>query len=365
MSRPWCVRHDWRVARRGRRGEGTHYYSKADKRWIARFPLGIVNGKRIAKRVKCRTERQAIAELERLRRAYGAGGDPAMQTLDAYLRDWFDTHGKSVRPSTATSYWGHIERHISPLLGGIPVASLRPSDVRRLMVELNRKGLKAATVGRVVTTLRIALNAAVAERSIAHNAAGGVRLPRVERDPVRALTAEEADRIRDAVDGHWTEYIVRLLLGSGLRLGEAIGLNQGDVLLDDGFVRIYRTKTDVRAVPIGPDAVEALRAALAKAPRRGAKEPLFFPPRRGERLRGSSVSHALTPILRDAGLGHLTPHALRHGAASIMLADGHPMRVIAEQLGHKNPALTARIYAHVIPAAQRSAVGSLDRRRAR
>jgi integrase len=48
-----------------------------------------------------------------------------------------------------------------------------------------------------------------------------------------------------------------------------------------------------------------------------------------------------------------------------MLADGHPMRVIAEQLGHRNPAITARVYAHVIPEAQRSAVGSLERRKVR
>jgi integrase len=357
------VPHDVRVARRGRRGEGTTYYSKADRRWVARFPLGIIDGKRASKRVKCRTEKQALSELERLRRAYGAGGVPAMQTLDVYLDEWLAGHGPSVRTSTATSYRGHIDLHISPLLGGIPVASLRPSDVRRLIAHLGRKGLKPATVGRVVTTLRIALNAAVAERSLSHNPASGVRLPRVEREPIRALTHEEADQIRDAVAGHWIEYLVRLLLGSAMRLGEACGLDQGDVFLDEAFVRVRRTKTDARSVPIGPDAVEALRTALAKAPRRGVNEPLFLPPRRGDRLRGSSVSHALTPLLANAGLGHLTPHALRHGAASIMLADGHPMRVIAEQLGHKNPAITARIYAHVLPAAQRAAVASLDRRR--
>lgn len=361
------------MARRGRRGEGTTYYSKSDRRWVARWPLGVVDGKRVDKRVKCRTEAEAIAELARLRRAYGAGGNPATQTLDAYLghafedpkrgiepSGWLRDHGRSVRHSTLVSYDGHVQLHIKPLLGGIVVNLLRPADVKRLVADLERRGKSAATIGLILTTLSVALQVAVADRSIADNPVVGVKRPRIEREPVRALTQDEADRIRAAVAGHWSGPIVRLLLGSGLRLGEACGLDQGDIL--PGFVRVRRSKTIVRAVPISDDAALALDSALALAPRRGPAEPVFFGPKVHDRLRGSSVSHALPPLLAAAGLGHLTPHALRHGAASLMLADGHPMRVIAEQLGHRNPALTARVYAHVIPEAQRAAVGSLNPR---
>jgi integrase len=122
-------------------------------------------------------------------------------------------------------------------------------------------------------------------------------------------------------------------------------------------------------VPVSDDAVEALREALRQAPRVGPDEPVFFEPRRPrgrrvrDRLRGDSVTHALPRILEAKGLARLTPHKLRHGAATLMLADGTPMRVIAEQLGHRNPALTARVYAHVVPEAQRAAVRSLEPRR--
>jgi integrase len=74
-------------------------------------------------------------------------------------------------------------------------------------------------------------------------------------------------------------------------------------------------------------------------------------------MRGDSVTHALR------ALTGLTPHALRHGAATLMLTGGASMRTIAEQLGHRNPALTARVYAHVVPEAQRAAVSLLERRR--
>lgn len=351
------------MRRRRRRGEGSVYRSQGS--WIARYPLGTVNGKRVSKRHRCATEREALAELERMRRIYGSGGTPANGTLGAYLDEWLEGW-RDVRPSTRVSYAGHIKLHISPLLGGIPLSKLQAGDVRRLVGELEAKGLRPASIVRIVTTLRIALNAAVGERIITDNPAAHVRLPRVEPEPVRPITPDDADRIVDAVEGTWVEPIVRLLLGSGIRLGEATGLDQGDLLLDERFIRVRISKTRVRAVPITDDAADALRQALAAAPRRGTDEPVFYSPRRPrERLAGSSVSHALPRILEEAGLPRLHPHDLRHGAATLMLFAGHQMRVISEQLGHRNPAITSRYYAHVIPEAQRSAVASLERRRAR
>lgn len=350
------------MRRRRRRGEGSVYRSQGS--WIARYPLGVVNGKRISKRVRCATEREALGELERMRRIYGSGGTPASGTVGSYLEEWLRSW-RDVRPSTLTSYTGHVRLHIAPLLGGIPLSKLQPSDVRRLIEELQRKHLKPASIVRIVTTLRIALKAAVRERVITDNPAAHVRLPRVERDAVVPITPEGADAIYDATRETWVGPIVRLLLGSGLRLGEATGLDQGDLLLADGFVRVRRSKTTVRAVPITDDAVEALREALALAPRRGPDEPVFYSPRKPrERLAGSSVTHALPRILERAGLRPITPHQLRHGAATLMLFAGHQMRVISEQLGHRNKAITEEYYAHVLPIAQRAAVASLERKRA-
>lgn len=362
------VRHDVPMARRGRRGEGTVFYSHADRRWIARYPLGIIRGRRQDKRVKCRTERQANGELERLRRAYGTGASPVNGTLDEYLEGWLSTP-RDIEPSTLRSYTEHVNRHISPLLGGIPVVQLRPSDVERLIRDRSKakgkggKILSPATVGRIVTTLRIALNRAVRRGELAVNVAALVELPRARQPTVQAMSAGHADRILEAVEGHWLEPITRLLLGTGLRLGEAVSLNQSDVFLDEAFVRIRKSKTSIRAVPISPDAVDALRLARKRAPRRGPDDPVFFGERGGLRLPASSVTHALPRLLVAAGLPRLTPHGLRHGAATLMVAGGVHMRIVAEQLGHRNPALTARVYAHVVPEVQRGAVAALPKGR--
>lgn len=341
------------------------YYSSGF--YEARLSLGYhtVDGvrKRNVLRSRHKHEDDAWDALERMRRDHLAGIDWSRATLDQYLQAWLRDHGPTVRPSTLVSYRGHVELHISPLLGGIPVARLRPSDVRRLVADRLAAGKSPATVGRIVTTLRIALNQGVRDRLLATNAAD-IRLPRVEREPVRALTDDDADAILAATKGTFIEALVELMLGSGLRLGEACGLDWGDVDLERRYVLVRRTKTKVRAVPISDSAVEALAAHKARRPRIGDKEPVFLGPRSKHRLNGYTVSHAFPKLLEAAGLERLTPHGLRHGVATLMVGKGVHMRLVAEQLGHANPAITARVYAHVVPEAHQEAVRTLNRRKA-
>lgn len=341
------------------------FYDHAERVWIARVSLGTVQGKRIRRKVRAATEGQARRELERLQRAYGAGADPATMALDLYLTDWLAAHKGTVRASTLAAYQSHVTHHISPLLGGMHVAKIQPRDVRRLIADRLAgktrygKPLSPTTVARIVTTLHIALQQLVDEGAIPTNPAD-VRLPRSVAEPVRPMTLTDAETIIDATRDSWLGPLVRFLLGSGVRLGEACALNQGDVKLAEGYVRLRKSKTTVRAVPVAMDGLAALEEAIRLAPRAGRDEPVFFGPKTGDRLRGMTVSHALPKLLERAGLPRLTPHALRHGHATMLLTSGAPMRVIAEQLGHRNPALTARVYAHVVPESQRAAVGLLD-----
>ena len=174
------------------------------------------------------------------------------------------------------------------------------------------------------------------------------------------MTEDRADQIRDAVKDTFLDNLTELLLGSGLRLGEALGLDQGDVA--DGVVIVRRSKTRIRAVNVSADAADALRREIASAPRRGPREPVFFGPRTGDRMRADTVTHAFPRLLTAAGLPRMTPHGLRHGAATILLTKGAPMKVIQEQLGHASMQTTSRVYAHVIPELQREAAQLLNRR---
>lgn len=354
--------------RRGRRGEGSVGYDKATGSWYARVYVSTGPGKRVAHKARAISREAAEEERKQLLRRYGQDGDgDVLDTLDEYLREWLASHGPSVRASTRASYENHIRLHISPLLGGIAIHRLRPRDVERLVADRLRAGKSPATVVRIVTTLRIALNRAVRRRLLVDNPAALATIPRVEPRPVQALTEQHAQRIIETVTGTWLESLVVLLLGSGLRLGEAVGLDWQDVDIDERFVVVRRTKTIARAVPISDDAADALRRHRAAAVRIGPAEPVFTMERRSrkatdDRMRSQSVTHALPRMLEAAGLPRTTPHGLRHGAATLMVARGVHMRVVAEQLGHRDPAMTARVYAHIVPQQQREAVRLLNRR---
>lgn len=353
-----------RKRQRGKRGQGSVYWDAKNATWMASISLGSRDGRRITRKRRARDEDDAVRLLEGLRRARDAGVDPAKGTLGQYLRSWLETKRGTVRDSTWRSYEGHVRLHISPLLGGIPIVRLRPADVRRLIRDRLDAGRDPATVARIVTTLGIAMGQAVADRILLDDPTAGVRLPKVERDPVVPMTTDQADAIIAACRDSSIEHLVVLLLGSGVRLGEALGLDWRDVDLDHGYVVVRRSKTQVRAVPISDDAVDSLRAQMAATPRYGPAEPVFISQKRSrltgqrERLRGDS---ALT-ILQNR-LPEMTLHGLRHGVATMLVSQGVHMRVVAEQLGHRNPALTARVYAHVVPEAQRDAVKRLGRHR--
>lgn len=355
---------------RGRRGAGS-IKRLPNGKYRAWFSAGLDGrGRRIRKSATFILRGDADWWLREAQRA-GAAPDVDL-TVGEYLERWLGSVKPSVRPSTWESYRGHVQDHLVPGLGRIPVTNLQPHHVDAFLAERlkhrsdrTKRPLSPTYVRSILTTLRMALATGVRRRELPDNAAADATAPTVRREPVRAMTFEEADALVDAVRGTWCEQLVRFLLGSGLRVGEATALNQRDV--QDGYVQLRRSKTTLRAVPVSDDGMAALREALVAAPRRGPDEPVFFSPRPNhqgvrDRLDRASLTHALPRILETAGLPRVTPHGLRHGTATLLLASGASMRAIAEQLGHANPAMTANVYAHVDPRSLRETVNLLNRR---
>lgn len=356
--------HDGAVRKRKarpRRRYGTGTVFRRGDRWAAQVTVRRADGRRRQiTRIRSTEDaaRDALSDLlEQLAREH----DPAdRQTVGAYLIDWLEHTAPSVRASTLTSYRGHVELHIDPLLGGIFLDRLRPSDVARLVRDRLDAGLSPTTVVRILTTLSMALDAAVRDGRLRRNVAKLVRRPKIEREPIAATSPSVARRILAAVSVDPNGALYVLLLGSGLRSGEACGLDWRDVDLEAATVRVRTGKTarSKRIVPIPAFAVTALRAHQAKSGR--IDGPVFVGERSGERLRPDVAYHRFLELLDGAGLPRMRVHDLRHAAATLLLAQGMDMRYLADQLGHADQSLTARVYAHVIPELQRAGVSKLD-----
>lgn len=365
--------HDARVAddgvprkrkpRRHRRGEGTTFYDRDARRWAAVLRLGTDprTGKRRTVKRTAPTRHDADILLAKLQRQYGRGGDVALMSLGAYLTEWLEAITPNRAPSSILVYRNHIEDHITPLLGGIRVGSLHQRDVRRLIADRLDAGLSASTVGHIVSTLRNALGQAVAEGDLVVNVAK-VDLPRVDREPVKAMDEATALAIIDAVKDDRLAALWVLLLGTGLRLGEACALDWRDIDLDAPSVTVRKGKTRSasRTVPLPSFVVESMRKHRIAAKRYGPAEPVFTGERTYRRITVGVASHALPRLLERKGLPRLTPHKLRHGTATLLHQKGVPMRDIAEILGHSSPAVTARVYAHVTEGAKKEAMERLD-----
>lgn len=337
--------------RRGRRGDGGLTRRPSGK-WQAQWST-TEGGRRVRRSETFALKSDAEWWLREARR----GNAPDVDlTVAEYLERWL-TGKRKIRASTKALYESHVRVHLIPALGRYPVTELQPRHVERFVDSLT---LAPGTVGLILRTLKSALEAGVRRRELPDNPAAGVEPPESRRRPVDAMTEADRDAILEAVRGEWIEQIIRFLVGSACRVGEACALNQEDVM--DGYVRIKNPKTQPRATFVSEDGMDALHEAIRSAPRRGPKEPVFFGPKTGDRVTRVAVTHALPRALRSKGVAPITPHKLRHGAATLMLAAGWPIKVIAEQLGNTER-VTGQTYAHVAPAVQRQAVAALNVKR--
>ncbi len=368
------------MARRGN-GEGS-VYQRLDGLWVAAYRKP--NGRRGWFYGK--TRKEVADKLQQAQAALNEGTPVPVgnrETVARFLERWLrDVAPHRVRDTTLADYRGDIRRHILPALGRLRLQELTPARVQRFINELSAQGLGPDTVQHVRAVLRVALGQAQREGILGQNPAKLVEVPKVKREEVPALRPIDAKALLDAFTGHDYEALVTLTLATGLRQGEVLGLAWDDIDFEartltvrrqvqrvDGAYRLTALKTSRsrRTLALPPLAVEALRQQrVRQAEARLRAGPAWietgriFTTVRGDYLNGSTVTHRFQQRLAEVGLDARKFHHLRHGAASLLLAQGASMRVVMEQLGHSLIALTMNTYAHIAPQLLRDAADKLE-----
>jgi integrase len=304
-------------------------------------------------------------------------------TVERYLTRWLaDTVTNRVRPVTLVSYEGIVRLHIIPELGKVRLARLTPSQVQAL---LNRKlaaGMSPRSVEYIRSVLRQALGHAVRWNLVSRNVAALTDRPRPVRQEIRPLDIEQARRFLEAVRGDRLEALYSVAQALGVRQGEALGLRWEDVDLDNGFVHIRRSlvrlngefvltepKTTSSARRLGPlpdMLIETLRAhRLRQTEEQLAASAwlnewgLVFTTPTGAPWHSSTLTKTFQAHLAAAGLPRQRFHDLRHGCASLLLAQNVNPRVVMEILGHSQITLTLDTYSHVSQSVQGAALAGL------
>jgi integrase len=366
------------------------YRRASDGKWVGTLDLGRdAQGRRRRHVVYGQLRREVVAKLEEARSRLAAD-EPvkdARLTVAMFVSDWIKKAlPASQRKATTQDNYAIIAKtHLVPApFGAITLDKLRPSDIEALLTAKRQAGLSDSTRRLVYTVARAVLDTAVRDQLVRRNVAAVVKRPTIKRAEARYLTVEEAGRLLEAARGDRLEPLIVLMLGSGLRRGEALALHWRDVDLAAGHVRVRwtlsrvdrklifdepKTERSRRFVSLPSPVVEMLRrhkaslaaerlAALAWTPWEG-HDDLVFPTHIGTPADPRNALRAFATIANRAGLAGVGLHTLRHSAASALIASGAHIKVVQELLGHSSYGITADIYSHVAIEQQREAAERL------
>jgi integrase/recombinase XerC len=225
--------------------------------------------------------------------------------------------------------------------------------LRRFASGLHAAGYAASTVARKLASLRSFYAFGQREGWVKANPAKPLRSPRRPRKLPKFLTGDEIARLLAApkpaaAGGVRDRAILELMYSAGVRVRELVNLDNSDLDLQNGTVRVRGKGRRERLGIVGSHARRALTSWLSKRPKTRASGPQpLFTNKLGGRLSVRGVARLLEKHLAVAGLsGRASPHTLRHSFATHLLDGGADIRSVQELLGHKS-LVTTQIYTHV------------------
>lgn len=359
-------------------------YQRADGRWVGAFTIDWTDGRQKRRVVYAWTQKEVLAKLAAVRRQNAAGVrvDLAEQTVAQFLARWLEWKKTHVRPRTSATYESYIDGHVAQDLGRIRLQRLRVEDVQK-MLDARLDTMTPRSVQALRDILRGALSDAVKWGEVERNVAKLARPPAQVRREVQALTPANAKALLAQVAGDRLEALYKVALSLGLRRSEVCGLKWEDVDLRAGRLRVRRglhevkgvglveeepkSTTSRREVALPAFAVDGLRAhrRLQRAERlragdRWVDSGFVFVDRWGRPTKPDYLTRDFKTRATKAGLGYMHFHELRHGAATLMLAQGVPLIVVKETLGHATLGVTSDLYAHVAAEVQKQAADAID-----
>lgn len=229
---------------------------------------------------------------------------------------------------------------------------------------------------RLISTI---LAQAEKEMLITYNPAAKATPPKPKKSKPDYYQPDEIDEILNALESAPLKWktITYLLIDTGCRRGEILGLKHENVDFDSGLIVIdhallstkskgvYEGETKngrIRALHLAPQSLELIQKWKAEQQRmkniqgdRWVDSGYIFTQDDGSRMHPDTITDWLNKFSRDNELPHIHPHAFRHTAASTMIANGVDLVTTANELGHANATTTAMIYAHQIAIAQAKA----------
>ncbi len=282
-----------------------------------------------------------------------------------WLQIWLENYVKSsVKVRTYERYTLVVRLHIQDKIGGKDINDLTPTILQTYITELlstgNRKtgkGLSANTVNTLISVLQNSLRTAHLLGYAKEYTADKIKRPRLTEKQVECFTLSEQKKIEQAVRDSKKEklYGIILCLYSGLRIGELLALTWSDIDLAKGVLTVDKSCHDSkdgividepktinsrRLIPIPKQLLPTLKSAKKKS------RSDFVVSNNGKPISVRSYQRSFELLLKKLKIPHKGFHSLRHTFATRALECGMDIKTLSEILGHKNPTVTLKRYAH-------------------
>jgi len=275
------------------------------------------------------------------------------QDCDSFLH--YLEHEKRMSVHTVTNY----QRDLKQLLLFLQSndlslwPSVKASHLRQFIVQLHTQGLAGRSIQRVLSTVRSLYRYLLREGLVDSNPALAVQAPKSEKRLPATLDVDQMSALLDntSEDSFLAcrdRAIMELFYSSGLRLAELASLDSRDIDFGDQLVYVTGKGNKDRVIPIGSQALNALKIWLEQRDKKGFfEQTALFISAGGKRLGQRAIQKRLDVWGKKHAISDkVHPHRLRHAFASHMLEASGDLRAVQELLGHADIS-TTQIYTHV------------------
>ncbi|EDS76439.1 phage integrase [Clostridium botulinum C str. Eklund] len=381
-------------------GEGSiqkYYQNGKDKGWRASITVGYDDkGKLKRKQFYGKTKSEVLKKMTEYQHKKNVGILPSDDkiTLQQWFKTWlYEFRVNNLKPSSFERYDGIYRKYIlnSPI-GEIKLSELRAKDIQTYYNNLYDNGISSSVINTINGFLYTCLESALKQNYIYQNYCKLVTLPKIVKDDkFTVFTLQDQNIFLNNIQGHKYEMAFILALGTGLRLGELLGLKWSDIDFDNNTLSVSRaikrttiinkqgdrksqiieqlpkTKTSIRTVPIPTNIMEKLKEYKQKhSVIKKENEDLYnntdyiFCDKLGNPLDPKRIPRNFKSVLKKAGLKDIKFHSLRHTYATRLFEVGVPIKTVQTLMGHSDITTTMNIYTHVMPEEKNKAAEKIN-----
>lgn len=351
--------------------------------WEARVTVGRDpgTGKQVQRSFSGKTQKEVREKMQAAAVAVNEGDyfEPSKMTIARWVEIWLQEYTGDKKYLTVKHYKAQCKTHIVPSLGAVKLSELTPPQIQAFYNGLQRDGLAAKSVRNIHGILTKCLSTAVQVGYLRSNPASMVTLPKVEKKEIHPLTDEQVKDFLRVSAGDEYEILLKVILFTGLRESEAIGLTwdcvdfkagtvkvckqlQKRPLADGGFTFAPLKNDKARTLKPAPFVMELLerrkREQAAQRLKAGQlwqgwetaekqKSALVFTTATGGNLSPQTVYNHYKKLACQIGAPESRVHDLRHTFAVLSLQNGDDVKTVQGNLGHATAAFTLDVYGHV------------------